>query len=95
MISLDKKIAIEFNGCYWHSDLFKKNNYHLEKTNALKEQGYRLIHIFEDEWINKRFIVKDKVKSILGIIKSKIYARDCEVRVIDDALKNKFLNLYV
>src|SRR5699024_7872489 len=28
----DKNIAIEFNGLYWHSDIFKEKNFHLNKT---------------------------------------------------------------
>jgi len=36
----EKHIAIEFNGIYWHSDLFKDKNYHLNKTLFLKN------HIF-------------------------------------------------
>src|SRR5690606_553747 len=31
----DKKLAIEFNGSYFHSDLFKEKNYHLNKTKEL------------------------------------------------------------
>ena len=44
-----KRIAIEFNGLYWHSDKFKEKNYHLNKSKELEEKGIRLIHIFEDE----------------------------------------------
>jgi len=45
------KIAIEFNGIYFHSN--KRNcpkNYHLNKTLKCNEKGIHLIHIFEDEW---------------------------------------------
>ena len=44
------KLAIEFDGNYWHSDKFKQEkNYHLNKTIECEKIGYRLIHIFEHE----------------------------------------------
>ena len=61
----EKKIAIEFNGLYWHSDKKINKNYHLMKTNLCKEKGIRLIHIFEDEWIHENEEIKLKLKNIL------------------------------
>src|SRR5690606_28109573 len=45
-----KKVAIEYNGLYWHSDKVVHKNYHLQKTLEAEAKGYQLIHIFEDEW---------------------------------------------
>ena len=88
----DKNIAIEFDGLYWHSDERIENNYHLEKTNLCEEKGIHLIHIFEDEWINKKDIVKDKLSSILGYNSETIYARECYIKEIkENGIKNKFL----
>ena len=44
------KLAIEFNGLYWHSILIKPEGYHLNKVLKCNSVGYRLIHIWEDEW---------------------------------------------
>ena len=90
----EKKIAIEHNGLYWHSDEMGKNeHYHLNKTNKSLEKGYRLIHIFEDEWFSKKEIVKNTLKNILGCNNSKlIHARKCIIKEIDPKLKNEFLN---
>ena len=91
----DKKIAIEFNGTYWHSTQFGVNNsYHLMKTEMCEKEGYQLIHIFEHEWINKQEIVKEKLKAILGVEQEKVYARKCIVKEIDIKTKNDFLNEY-
>ena len=78
----DKKLAIEYNGLYWHSELNgnKDNNYHLNKTLLCKEKGIQLIHIFEDEWINKQDIIKSIITSKLGLIKNKIFARKCIIK---------------
>jgi len=90
----DLKIGIEYNGLYWHSEQNgKTKNYHINKTNIMKQHGYRLIHIFEDEWINKQEIVKSKLMHILGLSNGeKIYARKCVIREITKLEKDLFLN---
>lgn len=89
----DYKLGIEFNGLYWHSELYKNKNYHLNKTNLCEKQGIQLLHIFEDEWIYKKNIVKSIIKSKLGLFDKKIYARKCIIKVIDDnSTVKEFLN---
>lgn len=90
-----KKIAFEFNGLRYHSEIFGKKgrSYHLNKTKRLLEKGYRLIHIFEDETLNKKELVFDKIKHILGINnKNKIWARKTIINEITLNKCNQFLN---
>lgn len=87
----DKKLAIEFDGLYWHNELFRDSKYHLNKTNICNNKGYDLIHIFEDEWNNKQDIVKSILFNKLNLNKNKIYARKCEIREVDTITTNKFL----
>ena len=92
-----KKIAIEFDGLRWHSELFiKDNNYHLHKTEQCKNNGIMLLHIFEDEWIYHKDIVKEKLKHILKIDnnKKKIYARNCYIKEISKKEAKQFLLKY-
>lgn len=81
----DYRLAMEFNGLYWHSEIGgnKDKNYHLNKTNLCKEKGIELIHIFEDEWIEKQDIVKSIIKNKLGLIENKVYARECIIKEVD------------
>ena len=85
------KLGIEFNGVYWHSDLYKDNNYHLDKTKLANSKGYQLIHIFEDEWFYKEDIVKSIINNKLGIHKNKIYARKCDVKEVNSKDSSIFL----
>ena len=64
------KLAIEFNGDYWHStkcwlerhdNLDGYYNYHLNKVLETNKKGYRLIHIWENNYEE----IKDKLKDIL------------------------------
>ncbi|MHB8097994.1 MAG: hypothetical protein ACYDD5_00180 [Sulfuricurvum sp.] len=88
----DLNIAIEYNGLYWHSVEYKHKNYHLNKTNICEDNGIHLIHIFENEWIEKEEIVKSILRSKLGVIQNKIYARKCEIREVPSKESNKFLD---
>ena len=87
----EKNIAFEYDGLYWHNELFKEKYYHLSKTEKCSQDGIQLIHIFEDEWENKRDIVKSRIKNLLSVIDKKIYARKCTTREIPIHECNKFL----
>ena len=88
-----KNLGIEFDGLYWHSNIYKDKNYHLNKTNLAQSKGVQLIHIFEDEWIYKSEIVKSIINSKLGIFNDRIYARKTIIKEINDNnLIRTFLN---
>jgi hypothetical protein len=74
------KIAFEFNGLWWHNEINKDKNYHLNKTESCENQGIQLIHIYEDDWIYKQDIVKSMILNKLGKTENKIYARKCDIR---------------
>lgn len=87
-----KKIGIEFNGTYWHSDLKKEKNYHFNKSKLAESHGIRLIHIWEYEWLNPS--QQQKIKQMLSIAfnsaHEKIYARKCVIRIISNKEAKQF-----
>ena len=88
-----KKLAIEFDGLFWHSyESGISQKYHIEKTEDCEKQGIQLIHIFEDEWVHKQDIVKSIIKSKLGIFDRSTYARKCEVKEVKHKECRDFLN---
>ena len=90
----DKKVAIEYNGCRWHTEWFghKGRTEHLNKTLQCEEKGIQLIHIFEDEYKYKKDIVLSKLKHILNVGEyEKIPGRKCEVRKISSIEACNFL----
>lgn len=87
-----QKIAFEINGNYWHSDLNGRGKlYHLSKTKKCEEIGYRLIHIQSSEWDASPALVKSRIQSILNK-NTRIYARNCSIRVISASDANSFLD---
>ena len=58
----EKKIAIEFNGDYWHSiQNGKPDNYHYNKFLKCLNKGVLLVSVFESEWNNNM----DNIKSYI------------------------------
>lgn len=90
----EKKIAIEFNGSYWHSDIYLSRRYHQDKTVRCAKKGIRLIHIFEYEWELSKDKVKAYLKNIISDKSNIVYGRDCNIRVIDEATAKNFLDKY-
>jgi hypothetical protein len=88
----EKNIGFELNGLYYHCDLFKDKNYHIDKTNECNKEGIRLVHVFEDEWDSKKEIVKSRIRNLLGLIDKKVYARKCLIKEVSTKVKTKFLN---
>jgi len=90
----DYKLGIELNGNYWHSFIGggKSMSYHINKTKLCHEQEIKLIHIFEDEWLFKGDIIKSMIINRLGIIKNRIYGRNCIIKEISNKEKKKFIN---
>lgn len=88
----DKNLGIECDGIIWHSEIFGKKDrkYHLLKTEKANEKNISLIHIWDWEWLNKKEIVKDIIKTKLGR-SSKVYARKCNVKEISTGEKSIFL----
>ena len=78
----DKKIGIECNGIYWHSDKCKPKIYHYDKYIYCKRNKIQLLTIWEDQILKKSNIIKSIILSKLGIYENRIYARNCEIKEV-------------
>jgi len=103
------KLAIEYNGLMWHSiwkhRSSKFNNYfleskiknkHLYKTEECRKQKIQLLHIFENEWIDKikQEIWKNIIINKLWLNKQRIYWRNTYIKLVSNKLSKDFLNRY-
>ena len=94
--SYDFKVGdtlIEINPTATHNTRFSpygKNridtNYHRDKSELARDSGYNVIHVFE--WDNE-----DKIINLLKH-RDTVYARNCDVRVVNDIDTNKYLDMY-
>jgi len=90
-------LAIEFDGLYWHSQQKLKekcdnpSKFHWQKTEDCEAKGIHLIHIFEDEWMFKKDIVKSRLRGLLNSYDKRIYARKCKIELIDPKTSREFV----
>jgi len=95
-------LAFEYNGLYWHSyglnnvsesqgDYLFQRSRHKEKTELCENKNINLFHIFENDWWNKKEIIKSMIKNKLKLNYNKIYARKCQIQEIDSKTTNIFL----
>ena len=89
----DHNLAIEFNGLIWHSEKYGKDrHYHSHKTKLCNDAGFRLVHIWEDDWRDRKDIEIAFLKSILGKSDTKrVYARQCDVQFVENVDAKIFL----
>lgn len=87
----DLNIGFEYNGLYWHSNLHKENNFHLNKSKFFEEKSIKLFHIWEDDWLYKKDIVKSIISNKIGKTQHKIFARKCQIREVNNKLTREFL----
>jgi Zn finger protein HypA/HybF involved in hydrogenase expression len=72
-------IGVEYHGLIWHSEKFVKAPFReMLRHNEIESHGIRLIHVYSDEWAQKRPIVEKTLRSILGLNAS-IGARSCSL----------------
>lgn len=76
----DKKIIIECNGLFWHSDQhLKDKNHHKKRQEDFKKAGYDSLFFSADEILNKKEIVFSIIRNKIQKNKNKKFARklDC------------------
>lgn len=88
-------LAIEYCGIFWHCDFHDRMTptYHLNKLKQCQVIGIRLITLFEDEWVQTKEIVKQKILAILCKNTESIFARKCDIEVVkNNKIKQNFFN---
>jgi hypothetical protein len=87
----ENKLAIEYDGVYFHSSAKKDDKfYHLWKTVECEKRGIRLIHVLSDEWELKRPLVIDLVRKALGKFRS-VDSEECYIRELSKKEEQIFL----
>jgi hypothetical protein len=85
------KLGIECNGVYFHNELFRSSDYHLNKTLSAENSGVNLIHLFEDEIINKQEIIESIILNKIGKQPRKIYGRNTTIQELDITTYETFM----
>lgn len=92
----DRKIAVEFNGLYWHTESAGKDrSYHYSKWRKCRDRGIQLITVWEDEWRDKRPIIEKMLAHKLGVSEEiRTFARKTTVVELDSAVAREFCDTH-
>jgi len=83
-------MGIEYHGLYHHLTS-KRGKLHREKWELAQKAGVRLVQIFEDEWLNKQDVVKNRLLAFIGK-GEKRDARKLQLKNVQWGEAKKFLN---
>lgn len=90
----ERRVAIEFNGVYWHSEKAGvSKNYHLNKRLRCEDAGLRLISVRSDLWRDKKEIIKRVIANAAGIGsfgRQRIGARKCNIISVNKKIAWQF-----
>ena len=96
----DLGVAIEYCGLYWHrtsnaardlQNSRKTSHYHLDKLLACEAAGYKLITIFEDEWLDSPEKCTRVLSRLLRLTEPrKVGARSCLLVKLDPRTATAF-----
>jgi len=84
-------LAFEYNGLYWHSSIYKDDNYHLNKMLLCLDKNIQLIHIWEDLWIYQKDYIKNLILKLLN--NDVLYGEDIidiELFLVNDKLLENY-----
>lgn len=85
----ERKVAIEYNGVFFHSTDYVDKEHHYHKSTLCEEQNIDLIHIFDVEWNNKRPVVEGWIGKKLNTV-TVFDHMDYNVFVVDDTTASEF-----
>ena len=61
----DLNLAFEYNGLYWHSNLYKEDDYHINKNYNCSIKNIQLVHIWEDYWLYDNDKAKNNILNLI------------------------------
>lgn len=92
-----KGVGIECHGLYWHSEARPDSDVdpkkHLHKLNLANKKSVRLIQVFDDEWREKKELVKAMIAYRLGFCSERIKTWSTRVEKLTVAEHQSFFKL--
>ena len=91
----EKKIAIEFNGDYWHSDKFKSENYHYNKFKACHDLGITLVSIFEFDFTLSKDAILSYICDLFNGVENQLSFVNKDTINLNYPIQNLDLSMYI
>lgn len=91
----ERKIAIEYNGLYWHCELnIPDKMYHYKKWKDCRDNGVRLYTVFADEWLLNQDKVMNYLSANIGLFSNKLSARQTKFVGIPKNVGKNFISRF-
>lgn len=79
-IFVDKRIAIDFHGSYWHQEgVYKPVGYHERKREAMRRHGFAYLEVEEQDWTDDK---EGVIEIILDFVRQEIKEPSTRVETI-------------
>lgn len=92
LVRHDLKLAVEFNGTFFHSLDKKAKGYHRNKRLMAEKAGYRLISVSEEDWKTRKHQVNQILLNAAGKHQTiKVNARECKIVSLSSKTSASFL----
>lgn len=78
----EKRLAIEFNGLWFHSDKYRESYYHSNKFNVCKKRNITLLQFTDRETRERCDVVKDNILKELLLKQLQVNIEECTVDII-------------
>lgn len=88
ILAPDLGVAVEYHGLFWHAE-DRVGDMHRTKWEMAQAAGIRLIQVFEDEWRDRRDVVKARLAAAFGMAR-RLAARKCTVVKLDTTQRVAF-----
>ena len=88
------QFAVEYNGLFWHNEYNRTDAYHDNKTQLSLQKDIKLMHVFEDEWREKRNIIESMIRHKMNSEQTRISARECVIEELDGNTRKSFFDTF-
>lgn len=88
----DHRLAIEYNGVYWHAEPYRGRTYHHDKWSACRKAGVRLIQVWSDDYALRPEVVHSMIRHQLQMNSERVMARNTVVSEETEKVSNMFLD---
>jgi DNA-directed RNA polymerase subunit RPC12/RpoP len=89
-------LAIEYDGIFWHSydrtETAKERNKHIHKTELCESLGITCIHLFSNEWMQRRDVVKSRLLQKFGKTPNVLNARQLKIVTVSSTDGREFFS---
>lgn len=86
-----REVFIDVDGFLYHSDEYKPEYFHSDKREYYESVGIPLLQFQQDEIVYKYEIVESIIKSKIGLIEDRIFARNCILTEISHKIAKSFI----